>query len=172
MQNVEFKAELRDPQVAKAICKSLRATWIANVEQVDTYYRVPTGRLKKREQTGEPTEVIFYDRPNRSRPKLSKFEIYSEEQARARFGDQPLPVWLIVRKKREIWVLGQVRIHLDQVEGLGSFVEFEAIVSPHNNVARCHEEVAQLRKTFGPVLGEPLDCSYSDLLARENKASA
>ncbi len=172
MQNVEFKAELRDVPLAKAICRSLHATWIGAVGQVDTYYRVPTGRLKKREQTGEPTEVIYYDRPDRSRPKLSKFEIFSEEQAASRFGSEPLPVWLVVRKQREIWVLGQVRIHLDTVEGLGTFVEFEAIVSPHNNVARCHEEVAHLRRAFGPVLGEALDCSYSDLLSREDRASA
>jgi adenylate cyclase class IV len=169
MHNVEFKAELRDLALAKTVCSALNATFIGTLEQTDTYYRIPSGRLKKRECVGEPMEFIFYDRANRTRPKLSHFTIYSEQQAAERFGLQPLPIWVVVRKTRDLYMLGSVRIHLDRVEGLGNFLEFEALVSTSQNIARCHEVIAELREAFGPVLGEPIACGYSDLLAREGE---
>lgn len=164
MHNVEFKAELRDLELARAVCRAIRATWIADLEQTDTYYRVTSGRLKRRECPGEETEYIFYDRPNRTRPKLSHFSIYNETQALERFGTAPLPVWLVVKKSRELWMHGNVRIHLDRVEGLGSFLEFEALVSKDHNLARCHDAIAEMRRAFHPALGEPIDRGYSDLL--------
>lgn len=167
MQNVEFKAELRDLPLARSVCRALRATSIATLEQTDTYYRVPNGRLKKRECIGEPTEYIFYDRQNGSLPKTSSFTIYSESQAHERFGRNPLPIWLIVKKSRELWMLGGVRIHLDAVDGLGNFIEFEALVSPSQSIPKCHETLTDLRQAFSHCMGEPIASSYSDMLATE-----
>jgi len=167
MQNVEFKAELRDLDLARSICRSLGATHIGDLDQTDTYYRVTAGRLKKRECTGEPTEVIFYERRNRTSPKLSHFTIYTEAHARERFGAGPLPVWLRVVKRRELWMLGNVRIHLDSVEDLGTFLEFEALVSRSQTVGKCHETLREMQGHFRPVLGEPIACGYADLLAVE-----
>jgi len=167
MHNVEYKAELRDPVLARSICHAVGATHIITLEQTDTYFRVPHGRLKKREAPGEPTEYIFYDRANRSAPKLSHFSIYTETMAQERFGASPLPVWVVVKKTREVYLLGGVRIHLDAVEGLGRFLEFEALVSPSQNVAVCHAVVADLRQRFAPVLGEAISGGYSDMIAAE-----
>jgi len=167
MQNVEFKAELRDLPLARSICKALQATWVGELQQTDTYFRVASGRLKKRETVGEETEFIFYDRANRVRPKISQFTIYSEQHAIERFGTSPLPIWLVVKKKRELWLHRNVRIHLDQVEGLGNFLEFEALVSKDCTVPKCHEAIGELRTAFAPVLGEAIDRGYSDLLAAE-----
>ena len=167
MHNIELKAELRDIVLARAACRALGASFILAFDQVDTYYRIPLGRLKRRETTGEPAEYIFYERPNRAAPKLSDFTIFSEEQAAERFGRDPLPVWAIVRKRRELWMWGVVRIHLDTVDRLGTFIEFESLVSRQNNVARAHDHMTTLRAHFGPLMGELIDCSYSDLLVRD-----
>lgn len=172
MHNVEYKAELRDLPLARSICRALKASPIITMEQTDTYFRIPSGRLKKRECPGEPTEYIFYDRPDRTRAKLSHFVIYTETQALERFGIQPLPVWVIVKKRRELYMLGSVRIHLDTVEGLGHFLEFEAMVSVSFNIAKCHEAIDKLKKALGPALGEPIACGYSDLLANEAELNA
>lgn len=171
MHNVEFKAELRDPHLADTVCRTLGATYIGLLEQTDTYYHIPSGRLKKREQVGEPAEWIFYDRDNRTKPKLSHFSIYTEQEARERFGLAPLPVWLTVKKRRRLFLLGNVRIHLDEVEGLGTFVEFEAMVSTSHNVAKCHEAIAVLRRDFGPALGEAIAVGYSDMLSADQGAA-
>jgi adenylate cyclase class IV len=169
MQNVEFKAELRDLPLARTVCRTLKATLIATLEQTDTYYRVPNGRLKKRECVGEPTEFIYYDRQNGSLPKTSEFTIYSESQAQQRFGLKPLPTWIVVKKSRELWMLGGVRIHLDAVDGLGNFIEFEALVSPSQSIPKCHETLIDLREAFSHCLGEPIAGSYSDMLATEGE---
>lgn len=169
MQNLEFKAELREPDLARAALRRLGAAPVGVVKQVDTYYRVASGRLKKRETefdgSPEPAEIIHYERHDRSLPKISKFDIYTEQQAAERFGTLPLPVWLVVTKTREIFMHSGVRIHLDEVEDLGRFVEFEALVSKNQNMARCHELVSELRTALGPTLGEAISVSYSDLLA-------
>ncbi len=167
MQNVEFKSELRDPELARTVARRFGAKFVGEVTQIDTYYRVPDGRLKKRETSGEPTEYIFYHRLNRSRPKLSHFTIYTEQEARARFGERPLPVWLTVRKKREIWMYKNVRLHMDHVEHLGVFFEAEALVMPSQHVGKCHELIQEVRERFGLALGEPVASSYSDMVALE-----
>lgn len=165
MQNVEFKAELMDLPLARSICRAVGATQIATMQQKDTYYRLPHGRLKKREMPGEPTEYIFYNRPDKMPPKVSQFTIYSENEAITRFGARELLTWLVVNKTRELWMLGNVRIHLDVVDGLGSFIEFEALVTPQQNVARCQDIVADLRRQLHPALGEPVSVGYSDMVA-------
>ncbi len=169
MQNLEFKAELRDLPLARNICRALGAARVGVLNQTDTYFRVLSGRLKKRECEGDPVEYVFYDRQNHPRPRASSFVIYDETQARERFGAVPLPVWVIVRKIRELHILGNVRIHLDVVEHLGTFMEFEALISSSQTAAKCRAAIAALRESFFPVLGEPIGCSYADLLARETE---
>lgn len=165
MRNVEFKAELRDHALAMPICLELGAKYVGTLEQTDTYYRVADARLKKRETVGEPTEWIFYQRPDISRPKLSQFMIYSEAEALERFGVVPLPVWVVVKKSRELLLYGNVRIHIDQVEGLGAFVELEAMITRACGEDTCREALGRVRAALQPVLGEPISCGYSDLLA-------
>jgi adenylate cyclase class IV len=167
MNNVELKAELRDPALARLVAKAIGASFIATIDQVDTYFRIPSGKLKKREAIGEPVEYIFYERPIKATAKLSQFVIYSEEEALERFGREPLPVWVVVRKKRELFMHGNVRVHFDTVEGLGNFLEFEALVSRDHDITACTQMVQALREKFAPAIGELIDCGYADLRARD-----
>lgn len=171
MHNIEYKAELRDMALAKAACTAVGAKFIISLEQTDTYFRVPSGRLKRRVCEGEPTEWIFYDRANQSRPRLSTFTIYSNKEARTRFGSTPLSVQVVVKKKRELYMLDNVRIHLDTVESLGTFLEFEALVNPGYPVAACHATIDNLRDAFNIAMGEPISCSYADLVLQEQETA-
>jgi predicted adenylyl cyclase CyaB len=165
MQNIEFKAELRDLDLARTLLRKIHATPIDTLEQTDTYYRMTDGRLKKRETKGHPTEVIFYHREDAARARLSRFTIYSQSQARQHFGAEELPIWLKVVKVREVYMHSGVRIHLDRVEGLGTFIEFEALVTPQTPEQACHQSVALLRQALAPVMGELLSHSYCDMIA-------
>ncbi len=167
MQNIEFKAELRDADLARTILRSLGASQPTTLEQTDTYYRVPQGRLKRRETTGHPPEVIFYVRATDPRPRASRFTIYTEEQARERFGLRPMTPWVVVRKTRQVFMLEGVRVHLDRVVGLGEFVEFEALVLRGRDEGACRDRVARLREALAPALGEAVGAGYADLMARE-----
>lgn len=164
MQNVEFKAELRDPDLARSIIGLLGASRIGVLEQTDTYFNVPRGKLKKREQVGEATEYIVYERMDLARPRISQFSILDEETALERYGQAALPIRVVVKKTRELWMLAASRIHLDDVENLGRFLEVEVLVSIEHNVARAHEAIASLRESLMPALGEPIATGYAELM--------
>lgn len=175
MQNAELKLELRDPELARALLHNLRAPLVVSMHQVDTYFRVPEGRLKRRhtaDDTGHtyPVEYVFYHRADRAVCRVSRFTIYTESEARRHFGAADPPIWVEVVKQREVYMHEGVRIHLDRVDGLGMFVEFEALVTPQCNLLRGTRLVESLRKHLGPALGEPLGVSYADLLAAEARA--
>jgi len=166
MQNIEFKAELRDSAAARRQCKVFGAHHIGNLRQTDTYYKLTDGRLKKREAPGEPIEWIYYHRHDSVRPRMSNYSILTDEQARRRWGTKTLRKWLTVLKTRELWMIDNMRIHIDDVDQLGNFIEFEALVSKNRDVKECHLAVNHLRELFGPVMGEPVAPSYCDLMAQ------
>lgn len=174
MKNLELKAELRDPNLARLICKQLKASRIGKIRQTDTYYNVARGRLKKRESIAvergvgspEPIEYIFYERPDTVSPKVSQYHLYTAEQVKERFGEQPLPVWLEVIKNRELYLYESTRIHIDDVIGLGWYFEYEILVDDRTNMDEANDLADRLRSTFLPALGEPIASSYSDLIAQ------
>ena len=98
---------------------------------------------------------------------MSDYAILSDSQARRRWGSQSLKEWVKVVKRRELWMLDNVRIHLDEVETLGTFIEFEAVVDKDHDTRSCHETIKHLRETFLPTMGEPVGPGYSDLVAQE-----
>jgi adenylate cyclase class IV len=169
MQNIEFKAELRNMDAAAAQCGALGGHHLGTLTQTDTYYKLTDGRLKKRESADDPVCWIYYHRPDRVRPRMCNYTILSDEQARRRWGTQSLHEWLTVRKTRDLWMIDHVRVHLDRVDDLGTFIEFEAIVSDRFDVKACHEAIAELRETFAPILGEPLGVSYCDLMEMKDE---
>jgi adenylate cyclase class IV len=181
MQNVEYKAELKDLSLARTIAAAIGAIRVDTLQQTDTYFRIPDGKLKKRETLGQPTEWIFYSRPGQTRAKLSTFTIYPEHMARERFGASDPPVWLIVKKSRELWSFDGVRIHLDTVESLGHkrdaegkatpgmFIEFEALICPERSQAKAHEQVEFLRSSFNSAMGEAIAAGYAELLSQEHE---
>jgi predicted adenylyl cyclase CyaB len=166
MQNIEFKAELRDVEAARRQCAVLGARRLGILKQTDTYYKLTDGRLKRRQAPGEPTEWVFYHRLDRARPKMCNYSILTDEQARRQWGSQSLREWLKVIKMRELWMLDRLRIHLDDVLDLGWFFELEAVVSRDFDVKQAHAEIDRLRQAFWPMLGEAIGTSYSDLMAQ------
>lgn len=167
MQNVEYKSELRDLELARVIAARVGCRFVEQLWQTDTYYRLADGRLKKRQCEGRADEYIFYYRDNDPKPRVSRFKIYSPQEATERFGSIDLPVWVTVKKARDVWLYESVRVHLDMVDQLGTFFELEALVTPKQNLVRSYELVNKLKMDFGPALGEPLSKSYSDLLAND-----
>lgn len=167
MKNLEYKAELRDPDLARLIVQQTRALFVGEFKQVDTYFHISEGRLKRRECESEPVEWIVYKRPNHIEPRVSDFSILSEEEAETRFGKVLPAVRTVVRKTRQLWLHRAVRIHFDDVEGLGRFIELEAMVTPTHNLDACQKSLGELLEALAPALGEPISDSYSDLVERE-----
>ena len=88
-----------------------------------------------------------------------------------RWGTGNLRPWRTVVKTRELWLIDEVRVHIDDVDDLGSFIEFEAPVTKTLDVEACHRCIAELREAFGPAMGEHIAVSYCDLLGTSEDAS-
>jgi adenylate cyclase, class 2 len=165
MENVEIKARCANlPAMARAIAVA-GAVLESTFEQVDTYFRVHNGRLKLRHEDGAGDELIFYRRPDDTSPKLSRYELVpvSHGQQLELILEQALGIKTVVRKRRQLWRLDNIRIHLDDVEGLGPFIEFEVEVRPGCDVAGCRAQADALLAQLGIRPADLLAGSYSDL---------
>ncbi len=76
---------------------------------------------------------------------------------------------MVVAKRREIFLHRNVRIHLDEVSGLDTFLEFEAVLDPSIDDAAGRAQVAALQAEFDIAPSDVLAASYSDLLLNRNK---
>ena len=165
-RNVEVKARLHRLDVAREDAERLGARFMWRDEQVDRYYEVGDARRVKLRTCGRaPAELIRYARPETAGVRASEYEVVPvrDEEAQACLVPKTRPL-VVVRKQRELWLLDNVRIHLDVVDGLGTFLELEAVVDAAHDEARCRAQVHALLPAFG--IGET-DCvraSYSDLL--------
>jgi adenylate cyclase, class 2 len=136
--------------------------------QCDTYFQTQSGRLKLREE-GAVAWLISYERADLAGQRESRYRIIEVAQApelRAALSET-LGVKVEVRKERRLFLWqGNVRIHLDKVDGLGDFIEFEAIVGPDSDLKREQAQVAKLREEF--VIGDAalIGGSYCDLALR------
>ena len=118
--NFEFKARLKDAVHVRATLKQLRARFLGTDHQVDTYFHVPAGRLKIREGRIE-NSLIHYQRTDSAHARRSHVELMllpRRNSVRAILSGA-LGVLTVVDKRREIYFVGNVKIHLDRVRGLG-----------------------------------------------------
>jgi adenylate cyclase, class 2 len=162
--NFEFKARLRDESRVRAALKRMRARYIGTDHQVDTYFHVPSGRLKVREGKIE-NALIFYQRSNAAEPRRSSIELMllpRRNPLRLILSEAMKPR-VVVDKRREIYFVGNVKIHLDRVRRLGKFVEVEAITRT-GRLSRARTQARRFQKLFGIAPSDIVAQSYSDLV--------
>jgi homotetrameric cytidine deaminase len=163
-RNIELKALDPDPARSLAVCRDLGAEDKGVLRQRDTYFRARSGRLKLREQEPGGAVLIQYDRPDAAQARESRYRLTRVEDPddlRASL-DAALGTLVVVDKERHLFLWDGVRIHLDSVEGLGSFVELEGVAPPESDLGPEHEKVARLQRELG--IEQILTDSYSDRL--------
>jgi adenylate cyclase, class 2 len=166
MENVEIKARCPDLAVMVRAAAAAGAVLESTVDQVDTYFNVQTGRLKLRQADGVDQSLIFYRRPDDNSPKVSRYDLVpiAPGQKLHSILEWALGVKRVVRKRRQLWRLDNIRIHLDEVEELGSFVEFEVQVTLGRDVAGCRAQANALMDAIGIRPADLLAGSYADLM--------
>jgi homotetrameric cytidine deaminase len=165
--NVELKARDAEPDATAARCRALRAEDHGVLHQRDTYFAARHGRLKLREQGGPDGELIAYRRPDAAEPEQSVFRIVpvADAEAVSEALDAALGTIVVVVKRRRLFLWEHVRIHLDEVEGLGTFLELEALVGPGlNDLATARDKVSRLRAELAIADDALIATGYSDLL--------
>jgi homotetrameric cytidine deaminase len=169
-RNIEVKALDPDPERSLAVCRELGADDRGVLVQRDTYFKVSSGRLKLREEEGARATLVQYDRPDAARARLSAYRLVPVDDAdalKAALGAS-LGTLVVVDKRRHLLVHGAVRIHLDQVEGLGTFVELEGVAAPESDLSDERTQVERLMDALGIDESRILQDSYSDRLLGED----
>lgn len=166
--NIELKARVKSLEAARAVAEKIATERLGVQRQVDTYFRVANGRLKLREIDLPPlAQLIGYHRPDVAGPKASDYRLVAVEnpsEVKAVLASA-LGIWIVVDKRREIWLFDNVRIHLDEVAGLGTFIELEAVLGRGVDRARGSKQVDWLRDQFNIADEQLMEGSYSDHLA-------
>lgn len=168
--NIEIKARCGDAERIRGILRERGAEFRGVDHQVDTYFAVPRGRLKLRQGNIE-NSLIFYERPDRAGPKRADVSLVRTDAAQAAQLHETLTaameVLVVVDKRREIYFIDNVKFHLDRVEGLGVFVEIEAI-DEHGKIGAeaLGRQCDMYMDLFGIDDADLVNVSYSDLLAK------
>jgi adenylate cyclase class IV len=174
-RNLEIKLRLTPARLA-SLEATVRAAGLSVtvLDQIDTYFRVPPpGRLKLRQLTpegGELTaELIAYQRPDLTGPRWSDYELLPlAPEVGSRLNAMltaSLGVRAVVTKRRRVAIRGRSRIHLDQVETLGCFLEIETVAQGDDDNGIDQELQATLEWLgVDPGSEEPIDGSYADLM--------
>ena len=170
--NVEIKAICNDPSRVRDYLITHNARFKGIDEQTDTYFNVNEGRLKLREGNIE-NNLIFYNRNNQAGPKSSHFHLVKIEDSRGlkEVLERSCGVKMIVRKRREIYYIDNVKFHIDEVYGLGSFIEIEAgNILADKTEGQLSEQCNFYLKEFAIKEEELIAESYSDMLMKVSDA--
>lgn len=147
--------------------------YLGKQTQVDTYFPSLAGRFKLRQIDTTLGQLVYYERPDERDAKTSEYEIVAvPEPDKLRVVlERALGALVCVRKVREIFLYHNVRIHLDQVEGLGDFLEFEAVLLPHQSPSVGVRQVEYLKQEFQISDEHLLRESYRELLLGTPRAA-
>jgi adenylate cyclase class 2 len=165
-RNVELKARDPDPDATLAACLSVGAADQGVLWQRDSYFPVARGRLKLREQTPGAAHLIQYARADAAHERLSSYRIVEVADPTGLLSalEASLGLDVAVVKHRRLLLWETVRIHLDTVEGLGSFVELEAVAPPESDLSAEYRMVAELRAHLGITDDRLCERGYAQLL--------
>jgi predicted adenylyl cyclase CyaB len=165
--NLEIKARCADLAAARARAERVATGYQGLDLQVDTYFRTRAGRLKLRESSLSGGQLVPYLRPDRAGARRADYRVVPVEDPASLKAllSEILGVHRTVVKEREIFLYENVRIHLDRVDGLGSFLELEAVFdgSPSAEAEQRHK-VDFLMKELGVNEEDLLAHSYEGLL--------
>jgi predicted adenylyl cyclase CyaB len=163
-QNLEMKAVFPDLHRAAVIAKNLGARDKGMLHQKDIYFDIPRGKLKLRILNKNSCELIAYSRPNRKGGRYSTYQILPvrDSASAERFYASIFNTRVIVKKKRRLFLYKNARIHLDKVEQLGNFIEFEVVVTQGKKQAR--KLFQALVDAFGIKDSQTIEGSYGDMI--------
>lgn len=167
--NIEIKAKTDNQEKIREILKSKKADFKGIDYQIDTYFKVSSGRLKLREGKIE-NYLIYYERENKKGPKQSNVALFKSTPASPlkEILIKSLGVLVIVDKEREIYFIDNIKFHLDRVKNLGNFIEIEAI-DKNGDIGK--DKLLKQCQCFLDIFKIPkedlIPVSYSDLLLKQ-----
>ena len=166
MKNIEIKTKYPNQKSAMEIAEKIGAEYMGIINQEDIYFKISQGGLKLRIINNEDYELIYYKRANVKSAKESIYEIFRVKNGKELISvlKNILHVSVIVKKKRELYIYENVRIHIDTVKEMGKFLEFEAVCRNSKDVKKAHVQIKKLISEYKISQKDLIKLSYSDLL--------
>ena len=168
-RNIEIKARTESVESLAPKAAAIAREGPIEIVQDDTFFRCDTGRLKLRVFSDDNGEPIFYRRANQQGPKES-FHLRSPTSAPETLRDALSFAYGQVgrvRKHRTLFFVGRTRVHLDRVEGLGDFIEFEVVLADGEPLEAGVREAHDLMERFGVQPSQLIEGAYVDLHAQQ-----
>jgi predicted adenylyl cyclase CyaB len=165
-RNVEIKARVPDLESIADRVREVASRAPVTLEQEDRFFHSPRGRLKLRRLSATEAELIFYDRPDSTDPVESRYLVCrtSDPDGLQDVLSEALGAMGVVRKVRTVYETGRARVHLDEVEGLGKFVEIELQLHSDQDVASGRRAVEELMSYLGISRRDLLRRAYIDFV--------
>jgi predicted adenylyl cyclase CyaB len=164
--NIEIKARVHDFIALRQLAEQLSDAPCQVIPQEDTFFNCPHGRIKLRELGAQHGQLVYYLRDDSAGPKHSEYKIFET--------DNPADLKLIlaqaygvrgvVSKVRYLYLVGQTRIHLDDVRGLGQFMELEVVLRPDQTDKHGQAIAEDLMRKLGIMEGDLIEGAYMDLM--------
>jgi phosphinothricin acetyltransferase len=166
-RNIEIKARVADESRLRRRIEALCSAAPERLVQHDTFYRGARGRLKLRRFADGSAELIHYERADATGPRSSVYSrcAVDEPDALAVVLERAFGVLGVVRKERLLYLAGETRVHLDRVDGLGTFVELEVVLAPEQTEAYGRGRASELMGELGIEATDLVAAAYVDLLA-------
>jgi predicted adenylyl cyclase CyaB len=164
--NIEIKAQARHFADIRHRAELLSDTPVEVIRQEDIFFHTEKGRLKLRLFAPDRGQLIYYTRPDQEGPKRSEYHIYETQDPEnlKRVLELAYGIRGQVKKTRYLYMVSQTRMHLDDVEGLGQFLELEVVLSPGQGDAEGQAIAEELMNRLGVERSDLLEGAYIDLL--------
>ena len=165
-RNIEIKARIDNIEALAAKVSEIADKGPIEIDQDDTFFSCPNGRMKLRTFSDDKGELIFYQRPNQAGPKESVYflsPITAPDKMRGVL-TQGYGQTGRVRKHRTLFLIGRTRVHLDRVEGLGDFMEFEVVLAEKESTEFGVSITNELLSKLGISPDSLIEGAYVDLL--------
>lgn len=164
--NIEIKAHARKFDEIRSQAEKLSDIPVEIIPQQDTFFNVEHGRLKLRVLAPDRGQLIYYNRPDQEGPKRSDYHIAETPNPDnlKRVLELAYGIRGVVIKTRYLYLVGQTRVHLDDVEGLGRFVELEVVMEEGQSDAEGQEIAKGLMTDLGVEGSDLLEGAYMDMV--------
>jgi len=172
-RNIEIKARIPSIEAVASLAAPIADEGPVEIAQDDTFFTCPNGRLKLRCFADRHGELIYYQRSDQAGPKES-FYLRTRIDTPDVLRESLALAWGIggrVIKQRLLYLVGQTRIHLDDVQGLGSFLELEVVLRDDQSVQDGEREAQRIMQLLQIAPSQLVEVAYVDLL-REKAGAA
>ncbi len=164
--NIEIKARVRNFPELKRRAEALSDLPLELIPQEDTFFVTSKGRLKLRVLAPDRAQLVYYQRPDQDGPKRSDYFIFNTNDPENLKTALSLALGIrgVVKKTRYLYMVGQTRVHLDDVEGLGQFMELEVVLRDDQSDVEGQAIANDLMKKLGIEPTDLIEGAYMDLL--------